>query len=325
MLAPVTAPKVPAAPGRPTTPAKAAARAPKVAEPVAVVTFKAEAEIRDRVIRLGDVATIESLDDAVRQTLEAVEVGTAPVSGSARQVSAQFAKVRIRQVGLDPETVLIQGPLLVTVRRPEQILSGAEIEKSVVAAVEAEHPGAVAQVGFPPSDLKLPVGSVEIKPQAPRVLNGASGTVNVQVLVEGQSERTLNVSFRLLRKAPMLVAVRDLTAGTTLTEADVRIEERPVVPGPLVLSDVSQVLGQQVSIPVKGGSPLNASVVKPALVVKRGTRIKLVCKGPSFTITAAGEALQDAVTGQVVRVRNLGSLLEVTGVARGPQTVEIPF
>lgn len=295
------------------------------AGPAAVITLKANAEVKDRVIRLADIANIEAVDPVISQSLEAVEVGVSPVFGGTRQVSAQFVQIRVKQLGIDPKSLLFQGPLLTTVTRPEQILSGSELAAVTAKTVEEQNPGVTAQVTFTPGDLRLPTGNVEIKPQGARIFNNTSGSMLLLIHVDGHQEASVTVSFRLLRKAPAVVAVRDLLPGSVVGEDDVKLEERFVQPGPLVLSDLSLAVGQQVATPIKGGTALTSSVLKPALVIRRGTRVKLICKGAAFTITTAGEALQDAVTGQTVRVRNATSLLEVTGVARGPQTVEIPF
>jgi flagella basal body P-ring formation protein FlgA len=61
------------------------------------------------------------------------------------------------------------------------------------------------------------------------------------------------------------------------------------------------------------------------VLIKRGARVRLICRGPSFVATVSGEALQDGIAGQTVRVRNLTSLLELTGLPVDSQTVEVPF
>jgi flagella basal body P-ring formation protein FlgA len=307
----------------------AAAAAPavpvKAGPATALVTLKPTAEVKGRNILLGDVANIETTDPTLLESLQAIEVGVAPTFGGTRQVSAQYVKARVQQLGIDLKLVTLDGPLLTTVTRPEQILSGSAMEHAVCEAVEKDNPGVSAQVSYPPTDLRLPVGNVDIKPLNLRVFNNTSGSVMLQINVDSHTEASLTVSFRLLRKAPMVVATRDLLPGSIVGEEDVKLEDRFVQPGPLVLSDVSLALGQQVALPVKGGTPVTSSALRPAFVVRRGMRVKLICKGPAFTVTSIGEALQDAVAGQTVRVRNSTSLLEVMGVARSTQLVEIPF
>jgi flagella basal body P-ring formation protein FlgA len=292
---------------------------------MAVITFRQSAEVRDRVIRLADVAVVEGGDAALVAALEAVEVGTSPLSGRSRSVSAEYAKVRIRQIGVNPNRLLFGGGPLVTVSRPDQVVPGVALVAAAQAAVAASHPEATAQVTFTPADLHLPTGNLELRPQAVRLAGASSGTVAIQVLVGGRQEALPTVSFRLSRHAPVVVALRDLGAGTVLTAADVGVEQRPVSPGPPILGDASLAVGRQAAQPIRTGMAVAPGMLKPAMLVKRGSRVKVVCKGPRFTATVAGEALQDGAAGQPVRVRNQGSLLEITGIVVGPQTVEVPF
>src|SRR5207249_9320215 len=141
----------------------------------------------------------------------------------------------------------------------------------------------------------LPLGVVQLKPASPQTWGGPSGSVPVQVLVDGQQEASVTVSYRLLRRAPTVVAAHDLSLDAVVTAEDLRLEERPVVPGSQTLSDLSLVVGQQVTAPIKGGTPLTRSMLKPAILIRRGTRVRLICRGTTFTATAAGEALQDAI------------------------------
>jgi flagellar basal body P-ring formation protein FlgA len=311
-----------AAAPKPPQPAPAATRP---AVPAALITFRDRAEVRDRVIRLRDVAAVEGDDAALVAALEAVDVGAAPLTGHTRTVSGEYARIRIRQIGVDTKRLEFAGAKLITVTRPDQVLPGAAVEKVACDAVEAANPGVAARATFTPADVRLPLGTVELKPQEARLAGTTTATVPVQVFVDGRSEATVTVSFRLLRRAPALVAAHDLLPGALLAADDVRVEDRPVVPGPLLLAETSQAVGQQVAVPIKAGSALTASMVKPAVLVKRGARVKLICRGPNFTATTGGEALQNGTLGSVVRVRNLTSLLEVTGLVTGAQTVEVPF
>jgi flagella basal body P-ring formation protein FlgA len=293
--------------------------------PTAVVTFRSSAEVRGTGIRLADIALVEASDARLSTRLEAVEVGTAPLCGHTRTVSAEYAKIRIRQVGVDVNRLLFRGSDLVAVSRPEQRLAGAELVKAAQTAVESANPGATAEFTFAPRDLRVPVGTMALKTLPVRLAGENSGSVTVQVTVDGQPAAAVPMSFRLLRRAPAVIAARDLPAGTVLTGDDLRVEDRPELPGRLVLSDASQAVGQQSTVPIKGGAILTASQLKPAILIKRGTRVRLVCKGPTFVATATGEAMQDGAAGQTIRVRNLSSLRELPALVRDGETAEVPY
>jgi len=290
-----------------------------------VITFRSTNEVRGRAIHLADIALVECPDRNLSARLEAVEVGTSPLCGHSRAVSAEYAKIRIRQIGVNPDRLLFRGADLVTVTRPEQLLAGSELAKVAQTAAEAAVPGAAAEITYMPRDLRLPVGAVTTKALPVKLAGETGGSVMIQVSVDGQEAASTPVSFRIQRRAPVVVAARDLPAGSVLSSDDVRLEERPVLPGRLVLSEDAQAVGQQAAIPVKAGTVLTASQLKPPLLIRRGTRIRLVCKGPSFIATATGEALQDGAAGQTIRVRNLASLRELAGLVVDDQTAEVPF
>jgi flagella basal body P-ring formation protein FlgA len=282
-------------------------------------------QVTDRVIRLKDVALVESDNPSLLTALEGVDVGSAPLIGHSREVSADFARVRIRRVGIDLDRLKFGGAQLVKVTRPDQSFAGDAIAKAACDAVEAAQPGTTVRATTSPSDLRLPLGKVELKTGEPRIAGRSTGTIPVQVAVDGRVETTVTVSFRVLRQAPVVVAARDVLPGTVLTEEDVSVEERPMTTGPLLLGEATLAVGQQAAVPIRRGTPLTSSMLRAPVLVKRGERVKLICRGHTFTATAGGEALQDGVLGRPVRVRNLSSLLDVTGIVTGAQVVEVAF
>jgi flagellar basal body P-ring formation protein FlgA len=293
--------------------------------PLAVITFRSHAQVRGLAIRLADVALVESPRLRLVMALGAIEVGVAPLCGHSWTVSADYTRVRIRQAGLDPERMRFRGADLITVLRPDQLLSGAALQKAATDAIADANPGATVQITFAPRDLHLPVGAVTLTPQPAQMFGTEGGTITVRVLVDHQEAAVVPISFRLLRSAPAVVATRDLPPGKVLTADDLRIEQRPVVPGLLLLGDPTLAIGQQAATPIRGGSALTASMVKPAILVRRGTRIRLICKGPAFVATVTAEALEDGAAGALVHCRNLTSLRDVTGVVVDEQTAEVPF
>ena len=298
---------------------------PAATEPEIVITFRPDSEVKGSVVRLADIAVIESEDQDAVQQLGILEVGSMPLTGKTGTITQGFVRIKIRSLKLDMKRFQFAGAQLCSVTRPEQILPGAEIEKAALEAVRATQQDLDVVTNYTPLDQRLPLGKVETRPMSPRLFGTTSGTIPVQILVDGKQEASVSVSFRLVKKAPVVVVTRDVPAGTVLAAEDLEIQDRAAVAGPLLISTLDQAVGRQVTTPIKSGSTLTNSMLKSATIVKRGARIKLICRGNGFTVTAAGEALQDAANGQLVRVRNLTSRLEVTGTAIGDQLVEVPF
>src|SRR5690349_7847606 len=91
--------------GRPGLTAAGSVTAPGVRTtpslPAALITFRPAAEVSGRVILLADVASVEGADARLVARLDAIDVGAAPLHGHTRTVTAAYAQVRIRQIGVD--------------------------------------------------------------------------------------------------------------------------------------------------------------------------------------------------------------------------------
>lgn len=307
-------------PARPMT-----AVAPAATVPDILITFRPESEVNDAVVHLADIAVIECTDADLVEQLGGLEVGTLPVTGRSSTITPGYVRLKIRQLMLESRRFQFAGAQLCTVTRPEQLFPGSEIEKAALDAVRASQKDLDVLSNYTPLDQHLPLGKVEVHPQAPRLFSSMSGSIPVQVLVDGKPRATVTVSFRLVKKSPVVVALRDIPTGTVLASEDIEVQDRAAVGGAFQVSALDQALGRQVVVPIKSGSTLTASMLKSATIVKRGARVKLICRGAGFTVTAVGEALQDAANGQLIRVRNLSSRLEITGTAIGDQLVEVPF
>jgi flagella basal body P-ring formation protein FlgA len=292
-----------------------------------VITFRESAEVHGPVVRLGEIAAVEG-DQTERDLLnrlEQVEVGVSPLPGNSRSVSAPYARVRIKQAGLDSPRLALHGPELIRVSRAHQLLPPGVVEEAVLKRLESGLGGAAALLSLPTQPARLPEGVLELKVAEPRVPLPETGSIPVQVFVAGRLETTVSVSYRLVRRGQVVVPVRDLALGEPIRLEDLRVEERPATAGQVLLGDPAAAAGMQCAQPIKAGTPLYAGMLRPAIVVKRGSRVRLICRGETLTVSAAGEALQDAAAGQPVKVRNLASLLELVGRAVGPDLVEVAF
>jgi len=85
----------------------------------------------------------------------------------------------------------------------------------------------------------------------------------------------------------------------------------------------AQAIGQVMRRPGVPGTVLTPSMLEPAVMVRKGQTVRLVVSARSFQVNASGRALEDAVEGQRLQVRNLSSERIIEGVVIGPETVEI--
>ena len=115
-----------------------------------------------------------------------------------------------------------------------------------------------------------------------------------------------------------------LRAGTVLTADMLRLVDVPAlgVDSQLV-SSFKDVEGGELVRDITAGTPIRASDVRRALMVKMGQSVMLtVSQGSGFAITARVEALQDGRMGEQVRLKNPESGRILSGIVTGPNTAK---
>ncbi len=124
---------------------------------------------------------------------------------------------------------------------------------------------------------------------------------------------------------PALVATRPIAAGQTLADGDLATAEVEWTREPQgVLTDLSQLDGRVSSRPIGIGQPIPLSALRAPQVVAAGDQVRIVGRGPGFSVTAQAVALAAAQDGQSVRVR-LDSGRILTGIARAGRSVDVTF
>jgi len=122
----------------------------------------------------------------------------------------------------------------------------------------------------------------------------------------------------------VLVAATVLTRGTVLNETHVTLAEADTsAAGAPVFEQVADVMHSEVIRDLRPGSPIRSHDVRPTVLVKRGQMVLLTVGQPQgFQITARVEAMQDGRFGEQVQLKNKESGRLLTGVVKGPNTVQ---
>ena len=71
------------------------------------------------------------------------------------------------------------------------------------------------------------------------------------------------------------------------------------------------------------GRTISVSALRDPYTVTRGSNIRLVFKLGSMAISAAGSPLEDGMTGQLIRVRNMDSGVIVSGTVLADGTIHV--
>jgi flagella basal body P-ring formation protein FlgA len=123
--------------------------------------------------------------------------------------------------------------------------------------------------------------------------------------------------------AQYLVAAAPLAQGRVVSREDFIFENGDLTQLPAgVFTDAEQAIGRTVSISMTAGTVLRQAMLKLPPAVLQGQTVMVKTTGEGFTVSVEGQAMANAIDGQVLRVK-LSSGQIVTGIARNGGQVEI--
>jgi flagella basal body P-ring formation protein FlgA len=122
---------------------------------------------------------------------------------------------------------------------------------------------------------------------------------------------------------PALVATVPLSAGATLTGADLVQAEVDLAEDPSVaLMDANLAIGRTVARAVNIGQSLRQAHLKPRQWFAAGETVRVVAVGSGFSVAGEGQALTAGVEGQSARVRTESGRV-LTGMPAGERRLEL--
>lgn len=122
----------------------------------------------------------------------------------------------------------------------------------------------------------------------------------------------------LIDTRPVLVATRNMMRGETIDGSMLKIIEmdRRSLPADFVSSPSGLDQGEVTGM-VRAGEPIRASMIRPALMIKKGQTVMLSVARAGIEINVQVEALEDAKLGDQVKLRNPDSGKSLAGVVVG--------
>jgi flagella basal body P-ring formation protein FlgA len=112
--------------------------------------------------------------------------------------------------------------------------------------------------------------------------------------------------------------------GDTISQSlvtSVAVTNPNIAPG--YASEVDDVVGKVTKRTLIAGRTIPLSVLREPFTVKRGTSVRLTFSSARMVIAARGSSMQDAMAGDVVRVRNLDTGVMVSGTVMADGSVEV--
>ncbi|WP_428312293.1 flagellar basal body P-ring formation chaperone FlgA [Hydrocarboniphaga sp.] len=197
------------------------------------------------------------------------------------------------------------------------------LRRAAESYVQAQAP-AGAQVNADAIDarMRLPACAVPLTATSNAVGGGQRWTV--AVTCTAPQAWTVYVPVKVASVVDVVVAARNLPAGSQLAAADLRMEKRDtsaLAQG--YLADMSLAVGQMLSRPLAAGAVLTPPGMTRAAVVRRGDLVTLVSRSGGFEVRSQGKALANGGLGERLTVENSSSHRVVQGQVAADGTVEV--
>lgn len=296
-----------------------------------LVRVAAEVTAQGEHLALGELAEVIAKDAATAAKLRAVSLGYAPNVGAVREIQRERIALAIAAAGFTAEAVRLESPAVVRIRRAAQAIEPglirAAVERVTLAGLLAD--GATARLVRLdlPATIAAPAGRVEVRASTGAVRDlFAPFTVFVELWVDGRITNRFGVTAQLEAHAPVLVATKDLAAGTRAQHADftllVRRLERPVT---AYIRDLNRLRGLTLRRAVARGETLLTEALLADIIIKPGDAVRIMAESSGaessgcVQIVVAGEARGAGRIGDRIPVRNKvsGVLLQARIVDEG--------
>jgi flagella basal body P-ring formation protein FlgA len=251
------------------------------------------------IIRMSDFARVLPAFAAAPPEAPA---GFAPTFGATRTFSATDVTRFAARFGV---ALASSGPLCF--ERQSTKLDAATVQTSVRQALGDE------AVRFEVVDFAhyaVPSGEVIFRRTGLQRTPAADGTRLWQGKIVFGTRRSVPIWARVAMSCSreVLIAVRDLAAGQTVTAADVRLETIEVDPfAPSAAARLEDIVGKAVRSRVLTGRPVPVSLLSATPVVHRGEDVDVTVFSGQAQLKLAGKAQRQGRTGDVIPVRNPAS------------------
>jgi flagella basal body P-ring formation protein FlgA len=271
---------------------------------------RTEVIVTEPVVRLGDVALIESAavsDDETIVELRKISLGSSPRAGESLTVEGISIIEKLRDAGVRLDSLLYTFPKQLKVTRAYREVSKDELERALQSFLVTQDRQIQVKHLLADRPVKIPVDAMSIEVVGLQAMQpghygvdyrsrAGSGEVRFQMKALADEWRVLPIAVKPLKRGEVVSAgdVRLSKVNSTSTAPD-SIEQIGDIVGRLLLRDVGQ------------GEMFSSKTVKIPPVVEAGSRVTMMYQRGRLEATARGVALEDGVSGQEINVRNEAS------------------
>jgi len=295
------------------------------------ITLRPEAEVLGADIRLGEVAEIACAETELRRRLEGLVIGKAPLPGRSRPITADYVRLRLRQLDIGADRMVLGGAERIEVSMPGVAVSEEQVRQIVTGFLKTSGIWGDAEVKVAEltisADRTLPKGRATYRVLPPRHMRSL-GTVPLSVVfdVDGRFQKTIRATARVEALAPVVVAARPIGRLKPISTDDLKMEKMNLAELPTgVMTDADDIIGKRARRNIHAGDILRPDLIEMPPLVKRGDMVVIVAESKGIKVTATGEVKSDGLRGEQVKVVNLDSNKRFSARVVDKKTVMVDF
>jgi flagella basal body P-ring formation protein FlgA len=286
-----------------------------------------EVTISDSLLKLGEIGVIRG-QESVAAKARAIGLGRISMPGQKMIVDRTIILSRLASNGIPTAAVKLTGAESVTVKKLQAVITGQDFVDIARSFLKSNPPaGSVCAVEAirPPKDLVLSESNQDIAITPTYVKSEASdqGKVRVAVITGEKEVGVREITFRLKYQVRRIVSKSEIPAGAAIGPENVRIETAVCdKPDPVSWKPpYGQITKRRLPADTVVMDDMLESV-KPEVVVKRNETVVMRIERSGLFVTAVGTAMQEARSGEFIKVRNVDSQRVVLCKVNGDGTVE---
>jgi flagella basal body P-ring formation protein FlgA len=191
-----------------------------------------------------------------------------------------------------------------------------------------------AQTTALPGDVSVTIGALDPHlqlaacdvPEAFLPLGGrAWGKTSVGVRCKLPIPWTVYIPATVHVMSDYIVTNVPLSQGKIISQNDIKKQRGDLAALPAgTLTDPAQAIGRTVATSLSSGMPLRQSALRNQQAVQQGQTVRLISKGPGFSISAEAKAMTAGNEGQLVQAKTSSGQI-VNGIAKLGGVVEVAY
>jgi flagella basal body P-ring formation protein FlgA len=299
------------------------------AEAQTKVILKKSTIVPGPVVTIGEIADISGGTVDIINKIKQINLTPAPQPKIPIKITAELVRYMIKQNRIQETDALIGGGGFVMVYIDTVVITGEQIievaRKYLDEKVQIPDGTKIITPVRPVSTVIAPKRDCFIKVM-PNIIGRLKGVVSISVGIYNGDRfyQMLPVQMQVRTFEPMVVTLRTIQYKTILVASDIKriIGESTQYNNDLV-TDVSQVIGQETKRTISAEQPILQSDLLPPTLVRQGDLVEIEVTKGGVTIWGTGIARRDGRLGDTIPVARANQSVVIQALVAGDKKVII--